>query len=45
LAAKSVSIKGGGCRFGRCAAKVVELTSGDLRRAEGEEPEAERTER
>lgn len=33
LAAKSVSIKGGGCRFGGRAAKAVELTSGGLRRA------------
>ena len=33
LAAKSISITGGGCRFGRGAAKAVILTSGDLRRA------------
>ena len=32
LVAKSISIKGQGCRSGWCAAKVVELTSGDLRR-------------
>ncbi len=29
--AKSISIKGHGCRSGRCAVKAVELTSGDLR--------------
>ena len=28
--AKSTSIKGTGCRFGGCALKVVEITSGDL---------------
>jgi hypothetical protein len=28
--AKSVSIKGTGCKFGGCASKVVALTSGDL---------------
>ena len=32
LTAKSSSIKGLGCRSGRCAAKAVELTSGGLRR-------------
>lgn len=31
LIAKSTSIKGSRCRSGRCAAKAVELTSGDLR--------------
>ena len=29
-ATKSISIKVRGCKFGRCAAKVVELTSGGL---------------
>ena len=29
---KSISIKGSGCRSGRCAAKAVELTPGGLRR-------------
>ncbi len=29
--AKSGSIKGQGCRSGRCAAKAVRLTPGDLR--------------
>ena len=29
-AAKSISIKGAGCRFGGCVRKAVELTSGDL---------------
>ena len=28
--AKSISIKGAGCRFGGCVWKAVELTSGDL---------------
>ena len=45
MTAKSISIKGGGCRFGRRAAKVVELTSGGLRRAWGRDAKAERTER
>jgi hypothetical protein len=30
LTAKSISIKGTGCKFGGCARKAVELTSGDL---------------
>jgi hypothetical protein len=30
LIAKSISIKGAGCRSGGCAWKAVELTSGDL---------------
>ncbi len=30
MAAKSISIKGAGCKFGGCALKAVELTSGDL---------------
>jgi hypothetical protein len=30
LIAKSLSIKGTGCRSGGCASKAVELTSGDL---------------
>ena len=30
--AKSTSIKGHGCRSGRCAGKAIELTWGDLRR-------------
>jgi hypothetical protein len=30
MTAKSVSIKGTGCKFGGCARKAVELTSGDL---------------
>jgi hypothetical protein len=29
--AKSRSIKGHGCRSGRCAGKAIELTQGDLR--------------
>ena len=33
---KSISIKGQGCKFGRCAVKVVVLTSGGL----GRVPEA-----
>ena len=28
--AKSISIKGTGCKFGGCVRKAVELTSGDL---------------
>ena len=32
LIAKSKSIKGAGRKFGGCARKAVELTSGDLRR-------------
>ncbi len=32
LIAKSISIKGQGCRSGRCAVKALELTSGGLRR-------------
>ena len=30
LTAKSISIKGTGCKSGGCAPKAVELTSGDL---------------
>ena len=30
LTAKSISIKGTGCKFGGCVRKAVELTSGDL---------------
>ena len=30
MTAKSVSIKGTGCKSGGCAQKAVELTSGDL---------------
>jgi len=30
MIAKPISIKGTGCKFGGCARKVVELTSGDL---------------
>ncbi len=30
MIAKSISIKGAGCKFGGCAQKAVELTSGDL---------------
>ena len=30
MTAKSVSIKGTGCKFGGCALKADELTSGDL---------------
>jgi hypothetical protein len=30
LTTKSISIKGAGCKFGGCARKAVELTSGDL---------------
>ena len=30
VTAKSISIKGAGCKFGGCARKAVELTSGDL---------------
>jgi len=30
VTAKSISIKGAGCRSGGCAWKAVELTSGDL---------------
>ena len=31
LIAKSISIKGQGCRYGRCAGKAIELTWGGLR--------------
>ena len=30
MIAKSISIKGTGCKFGGCVRKAVELTSGDL---------------
>ena len=30
MIAKPISIKGAGCKFGGCAPKAVELTSGDL---------------
>ena len=30
MTAKSISIKGTGCKSGGCARKAVELTSGDL---------------
>ena len=30
MIAKSISIKGTGCKFGGCVRKTVELTSGDL---------------
>ena len=30
LIAKSISIKGTGCKFGGCVSEAVELTSGDL---------------
>ncbi len=30
MTAKSISIKGTGCKFGGCALKAVEITSGDL---------------
>ena len=30
MIAKSISIKGTGCKFGGCVPKVVDLTSGDL---------------
>lgn len=30
MTAKSTSIKGAGCKFGGCALKAVELTSGGL---------------
>jgi hypothetical protein len=30
MTAKSISIKGAGCKFGGCALKAVELTSGGL---------------
>jgi hypothetical protein len=30
MTAKSISIKGTGCKFGGCVRKAVELTSGDL---------------
>jgi hypothetical protein len=30
VTAKPISIKGAGCKFGGCARKAVELTSGDL---------------
>jgi hypothetical protein len=30
MTAKPTSIKGTGCKFGGCALKAVELTSGDL---------------
>lgn len=32
MTAKSISIKGPGCKFGGCARKAVELTPGGLRR-------------
>ncbi|MGH8524101.1 MAG: hypothetical protein ACREXY_07770, partial [Gammaproteobacteria bacterium] len=37
LVAKSISIKGQGCRSGRCAGKAIELTWGDLRRVPSSE--------
>jgi hypothetical protein len=37
-ATKSISIKGSGCRSGRCAVKAVELTPGGLRRVARENP-------
>jgi len=30
MTTKPISIKGAGCKFGGCARKAVELTSGDL---------------
>ncbi len=30
MTGKSISIKGVGCKFGGCALKAIELTSGDL---------------
>jgi hypothetical protein len=30
MTAKPISIKGAGCKFGGCALKAAELTSGDL---------------
>jgi hypothetical protein len=30
MIAKSISIKGTGCKFGGCVRKAVEITSGDL---------------
>jgi hypothetical protein len=30
MTAKSISIRGAGCKFGGCALKAVELTSGGL---------------
>jgi hypothetical protein len=30
MTTKPISIKGAGCKFGGCAPKAVELTSGDL---------------
>jgi len=30
MTTKPISIKGAGCKFGGCAQKAVELTSGDL---------------
>ena len=30
MTAKSISIKGTGCKFGGCVRKAVEITSGDL---------------
>ena len=30
MIAKSISIKGTGCKFGGCVPKAVEITSGDL---------------
>ena len=40
--AKPISIKGSSCRSGRCAAKAVGLTSGDLRRVSQETGRAAR---
>lgn len=37
LIAKSISIKGRGCRSGRCAGKAIELTWGGLRRVPSSE--------
>jgi len=42
LIAKSISIKDQGCISGRCAAKAVGLTSGDLRRVPRGTEEIER---
>lgn len=45
MTAKSISIKHRRCRFGGCAAKVIELTSGDLSRVAKLEASRRATER
>jgi hypothetical protein len=43
MTAKSTSIKGAGCKFGGCALKAVELTSGGLSHVPESELRVERS--